>query len=45
MNNSQEMSNEILKIVEEASQKILDSHKTTDGDDSMSRTAQQFMEV
>jgi hypothetical protein len=23
----------------------LNSHKTTDGDDSMSRTAQQFMEV
>ncbi|EFX65579.1 hypothetical protein DAPPUDRAFT_229608 [Daphnia pulex] len=45
MNNSQEMSNEILKIVEEASQKIVNSHKTTDGDDSMSRTAQQFMEL
>lgn len=45
MNPSKDISDQILKFVEEASQEISNSHKSADGNDSMASTAQHFLKV
>lgn len=45
MNPSKDISDQILNSVEKATHEILNSHKTSDEDDSMTSAAQHFLKV